>query len=300
MSDVPRWLSQIMQEERLPSSFVGNAMGYYVPLAKKIQQWQREKGGVLVVGVNGAQGTGKSTMSKVLATALQEECGCCCAVISIDDIYQTKAVRAELAQQIHPLLATRGVPGTHDTTLGMQVIQDLMAGKLVPVPSFDKASDDRRPESEWTVPSEAVDVILFEGWCIGAVAEPPEALPKAINVLEEKEDADGAWRGFVNERLQSEYVDLFALLDRLVMIKAPDFECVHHWRGEQEDKLRASKASEVGADLSGLMSVEQLERFIMHYERLTRWMFDEMPGRADVLFELSAEHIIESGTGLSS
>lgn len=301
MSDPLPWLKKIIEDEHLPTSFEEKARDYYLPLTQQIVHWASLEEEPLVVGVNGAQGTGKSTLSKVLAVALEQEFGIRVAVISIDDIYHTKSRRLELGEQIHPLLVTRGVPGTHDTNLGMHVISELKARRPVCIPSFDKSTDDRRPQDEWENCSEPVDVILFEGWCIGALPQQMETLAHPMNSLEQTEDADARWRTYVNQQLAGDYVPLFGLLDRLVILKAPDFECVHHWRGEQEQKLRASLMAQFGntEHAAGLMNEQQLARFIMHYERLTRWMFDEMPERADVLFELAEDHSMAKAQGLT-
>lgn len=300
MSDTLPWLQQIIGEEHLPASFEGLVKAHYLPLAQQMVHWSAQQDRPLIVGVNGAQGTGKSTLSKIVAVALEQEFGIRAAVISIDDIYHTKATRIDLASKVHPLLNTRGVPGTHDTDLGIQLLRDLQARIPVMIPSFDKSTDDRRPTHDWVDCSSPVDVILFEGWCIGAIAQEAEALARPMNRLEEIEDADGRWRSYVNDQLEGPYVQLFDFLDRLVILKAPDFECVHHWRGEQERKLRESLLASHGdlTKAAGLMNEQELARFIMHYERLTRWMFSEMPERADVIFELSADHSIAQARGL--
>ena len=294
MFNSPNWLQTIITEEHLPASFEALAIAHYLPLAEQIIQWKNHQKTPLVVGINGAQGTGKSTLSKVVSVALEQEHQCQTAVVSIDDLYHTKATRAELAQTVHPLMTTRGVPGTHDTNLGIQLLLDLKAGKKVPIPSFDKSTDDRRPESDWIIPPEPVDVIIFEGWCIGAIAQETAKLDHPINQLEKADDPDARWRSYVNAQLSGVYSELFAYLDRLVMLKAPDFECVHEWRSEQERKLHASiQKKNIHPDqASGLMTEDQITRFIMHYERLTRWMFSEMPQRADILFKLTKNHTI--------
>lgn len=300
MSDSLLWLQKIIEEEHLPASFDGLVREYYWPLAQQIAHWSVQQDNPLIVGVNGAQGTGKSTLSKVVAAALEQELGIRAAVISIDDIYHTKAKRMELAAKVHPLLATRGVPGTHDTDLGIKLLSDLKASVPTRIPSFDKSTDDRRPIQEWIECSSPVDVILFEGWCIGAIAQEAGALEQPMNRLEETDDGDARWRSYVNDQLEGPYVRLFDFLNRLVILKAPDFECVHHWRGEQEGKLRDFLLAKHGdlSQASGLMNDQELARFIMHYERLTRWMFSEMPNRADVVFELSADHSIAQARGL--
>jgi D-glycerate 3-kinase len=239
--------------------------------------------------VNGAQGTGKSTLSMVLALALEHDHQLSSAIISIDDIYLTKEERVLLSETVHPLFKTRGVPGTHDVSMGVELIQKLKNKEAVQLPVFEKAMDDRAAEEKWISCDTPFDIIILEGWCVGAIAQQPEALTTPCNSLEESEDSDAAWRTYANEQLAGPYRELFQLIDKLVMLKAPDFECVYQWRSTQEEKLRLRTAD---SDGHSIMDDAQLKRFIMHYERLTRWMFEEMPARADCLLELNHDHHI--------
>ena len=198
----------------------------------------------------------------------------------------------DLGDTVHPLLVTRGVPGTHDVDLGLKVINDLKEGCLpVAIPSFDKAADDRRAEDQWDVIAEPVDVIIFEGWCIGTMPQESAELEVIINDLERDEDSDSRWREYVNDALSGGYRELFGLIDKLIMLKAPSMECILNWRTEQEGKLRARMTS--ADDQSGIMNDAQIKRFIMHYERLTRWMLSEMPERADIVIKLNKDHGVE-------
>jgi D-glycerate 3-kinase len=237
----------------------------------------------LVLGLCGAQGSGKSTLAEALAEDLAST-GLDSAVLSLDDLYLTRAERELLARQDHPLLMTRGPPGTHDTRLGMQVLDALSAGTPVRLPRFAKAKDDRCDPSAWPEVAGKCDVVLFEGWCVGALAQSAQALEEPVNDLETSEDSEGRWRRFVNEALAGPYQHLFARIDRLVLLQAPGFDVVMEWRLEQEEELRASSG-----DSPGVMSREQVARFIQHYERITRHILDEMPGRADLVVRLDKE-----------
>lgn len=228
-----------------------------------------------VIGICGPQGSGKSTGAKALA-ALLEAKGLRAAILSLDDLYRTKAERARLAAEVHPLFATRGPPGTHDVALGLATIAALRGGGPTKLPSFDKRADDRVPESEWPI-VEAIDVLLFEGWCIGAQPEGEAALATPVNALEAKEDGEGIWRRAVNAALAGDYPPLWATLDHLALLRAPDFATVVRWRQEQEAK---------GARA---MSPEQVARFCRHYERVTRHIDAEMPARADAVFALDGD-----------
>lgn len=293
-------IEQFMTQERLPPEFAETAHDYYVPLSDYIAARRRSASGTLIVGVNGAQGTGKSTLSLLLKRLLQAQ-HLECVVISIDDLYLTRGQRLRLSEQVHPLLKTRGVPGTHDLNLGLELIAALEGAtgdSLVAIPHFDKAQDERSPSQYWQVHSGAVDVILLEGWCVGA--RPSTLAGSPINALERDHDADGAWRRYIEAQLV-DYQRLFAQLDVLVMLKAPSMECIIAWRTLQEQKLAAkvqaaAQASdspvEAGAPNRGIMNEAELLWFIMHYERLTRSMLETMPQHADVLFNLDAEHRI--------
>lgn len=237
----------------------------------------------VLIGLCGAQGSGKSTAAAQVQAALDAS-GVACAILSLDDFYRTAADRLHLARTVHPLLRTRGVPGTHDVALAMRTFDRLMAGEAIALPRFDKARDDRAPESAWPIAPPGVRVILFEGWCVGAVAENAAALRDPVNELEAMEDADGVWRGFVNDQLAGVYQPLFARLDRLILLRAPGFEVVRAWRGQQEEDLRAATGQG--------MSATEIDRFIQHYERLTRHILVEMPGRADLTIHLDTQRKI--------
>lgn len=237
-----------------------------------------------ILGICGAQGSGKSTLAEALAGRLRET-GLRVAVLSLDDLYLTKAERLALAGTVHPLLATRGVPGTHDVGMGLAVLDRLAGTQPILLPRFDKATDDRAPDGTWI--DGPVDVVLFEGWCIGATAQEPAALNEPVNDLERMQDSDGRWRRHVNAALAGDYQRLFKRIDALVLLAAPDFTIVRDWRIEQEEGLRRSLQA-AGRPADGTMSRQQIATFIQFYERLTRHILSEMPDRADLTLRLDA------------
>jgi D-glycerate 3-kinase len=279
------WLDGFMAREHLPPGFAETVRAVCEPLAGRIAGAARGTG--FTVGICGTQASGKSTLTAVIARLLEGR-GLSVAVLSLDDLYLTRAERRRLAAEVHPLFATRGVPGTHDVALGERVLDALKGAGEVALPSFDKAADDRRPSADWPGVRAPVDVILFEGWCVGARSQPPAALVQPLNALERDEDAHGVWRAYANTALAGDYQTLFARLDLFVLLQAPSFEVVLDWRREQERKLRERLARD-GAGSSNAMSDEAVARFIAHYERITRWILEEAPGRADVVVRLDAE-----------
>lgn len=262
----------------------------YLPLAAWIAH--RHQDGPLIVGVNGAQGSGKSTLCALLQLVLEVGFGLRVVTLSLDDLYLTQAERVRLSQSVHPLLITRGVPGTHDVALGLNLLSALKRGESRSIPAFDKAQDDRRPMEFWPRFEGPADVILFDGWCVGAHPQQDADLMAPMNTLEEEADPDGTWRSYVNARLKGDYAQLFNLLDILIMLKVPSFERVFVWRSLQEQRL----AESVGAQSKAarcLMGPAELQRFILHFERLTRAMLAEMPSRADLTLFLGEDHQVD-------
>ena len=247
-----------------------------------------------MVGLCGAQGSGKSTVAGAAARRLNAE-GLSCTVLALDDLYLTKAERQALAGGVHPLLATRGPPGTHDVGLALSTLADLRAGRPTRIPRFDKLADDRAGPHEWRQVDAPPRIVIFEGWCVGARPQSASDLSQPVNALEAEEDRDGAWRRFVNDRLAGDYAALFASLDRLVFLRAPGFEVVRGWRAEQE----AHAVGLAGGAASG-MDGPAMDRFISHYERLTRWMLEDLPRHAGLVIDLDADRRVLAATRLAS
>ena len=283
---MPDWIDAFLRREQLPATYRHTIDAALVPLAGAIERRARLADHMLLVGLCGAQGSGKSTAAAALVNLLARE-DLPAAALSIDDFYLPRAARRELARTVHPLLATRGVPGTHDVELAQAVIDQLALPGEVLLPSFDKARDDRHPHRQWLPATGPLRVVILEGWCVGARAQSAAQLAAPVNALERDEDAEGIWRRHVNDALAGPYRALFDRLSMLVLLQAPSFEVVQAWRGEQERKLRA-RLQRAGADASRLMDEAGIARFIAHYERVSRHILAEMPARADHVISLSS------------
>lgn len=281
---------RLLESLSLPETLARHLCTVYWPMAQLLAGRMSAQSELVVLGFNGAQGTGKSTAAQILARLLGAQ-GWRVCTLSIDDLYLSRAEREQLAAEVHPLLATRGVPGTHDLALGERLLAQLRAADPeteTAIPRFNKAVDDRRPQQEWTRYIGRPDLVIFEGWCVGARPQPASMLSTPCNSLERQEDPDASWRSYVNQQLAA-YQTLFSQLDLLAMLKAPSFHQVYEWRALQERGL-AEAMSEVERAASRLMSPGELVRFISHYERLTRWMLTEMPSRADIVLNLDSSH----------
>ena len=285
-------LDTLIRSQALPAAYRQMVDRIHRPAAERIAAARRAAGRPIVAGLCGSQGSGKSTMALFLKTLLEER-GLKAAILSLDDLYLTLPERERLAREVHPLLKTRGVPGTHDVGLGLALIDILGDGPAeVSMPRFDKAEDTRAPAATWPRVASPVDVILFEGWCVGALPQDEAALTQPVNALERDEDPDGAWRRYVNDQLGGDYAKLFGRIDILAMLQAPGFDAVFGWRSLQEKKL-AEKVRRDGLAGAAIMDAAQIRRFLMFYQRLTEWILEEMTGRADILMPLDEDHRID-------
>jgi D-glycerate 3-kinase len=237
--------------------------------------------GARILGVSGLQGTGKSTLAAQLAAAAARR-GLEAVAVSLDDFYLDRDARLQLAREVHPLLSTRGPPGTHDVALACATLDRLRAGEAVRVPAFDKLGDRRAPAAHWR-DVRGADLVVFEGWCLGAPAEDAGALAAPINALEREEDPDGHWRRWCNEALARDYPPLWQRIDRLLFLQPPGFDVVPAWRWQQEQALLARDPAGTGMSRAGV------ERFVQHYERVSRQALRTLPALADRVLTLDAE-----------
>lgn len=277
----------LIAEMQLPADFQQIVESIYMPLTSHILDSKSNE--PLFISINGAQGTGKSTLTYFLKKLIEAESGLSVAEISLDDFYATRAEREKLAKSVHPLLQTRGVPGTHDVKLMENTLSMLLEGDACTIPRFNKAMDDRFDKHQWTSCKNNIDIVLFEGWCNQSPAQSADELLSPINELEEADDPEGAWRHYANEQLIDYHDKIFNYADMSIMLKAPDFEKIFEWRSLQEEKLKQNTQAN---DQSHIMSTEKLKRFIQHYERITRHTLQHLPTSADIVIPVAADHSI--------
>ncbi|EAQ98332.1 hypothetical protein [Congregibacter litoralis] len=290
------WQQRFLEAHRLQASYLDTARRYFDPLARMLGDRQAQRGASLKVALNGSQGSGKSTLGDYLCAILKEDFGLSAVALSLDDFYLTRAERAVLAENVHPLLQTRGAPGTHDVDLLRRTLDTLGQPSALPVriPRFDKSADDRALPEDYSTCQAPVDVIILEGWCLGARSEASSRLVKPMNALERDEDPSGFWRNYSNEQLRIFYEPFYDELDFWVMLQAPGFDQVLRWRSEQEQKLRDA----VRGQGAGLMDDGALLRFVQHFERCTRQCLRDLPGSVDVLFKMDEDRRIVAVRGL--
>ncbi len=287
-------LSSYISQNNLGKGFYATALNWYIPLAERVVLHQNNAKRPILIGINGCQGSGKSTLTGLLVELISFLFNKRVVGFSIDDFYLSKAKRQELGSQKHPLLATRGAPGTHDTQLLKNCIESLLrpeSNKPVNIPQFNKSIDDLYPQDKWLCVDEAVDIIILEGWCVGTRPQSAPELIKPVNELEESKDPTGIWRHYCNDKLTTEYLSIFNRIDYLIMLKAPSFSQVYQWRLEQEHKLIESLA-ESGLDQSqsankiATMSDLEVKIFIQFYQRLTEHSLTNLPAKCDSILYL--------------
>jgi len=269
---------------------LGQLKNFYLPICKKINREYAKNKKTKIIGLTGGQGTGKSTISKILKIVLKEVYNLETVIFSIDDFYKTRKERKIMAKRISPLFLTRGVPGTHDAKMLFNCIKNLKKNKFkkMMVPKFDKSKDDRSPKSKWLAVKKKPNIVVFEGWCVGVAPKKKKDLVIPVNKLEEQKDKKKIWRKTVNKELQSKYQQIFSLIDKLIFLKVPSFKYVFKWRLLQEKKLRVNSKGHK------IMSNEQIKNFIMYYERITKNMLKILPHKANIVINIDKSHRLKS------
>ena len=262
----------------------------YIPISFWIENKYKKKGETLILGFSGGQGSGKTTVTGILKIILKKFFKRRIHVSSIDDFYKTLEDRNKISNKIHPLLKTRGVPGTHDINLVKNFFNIIRKKKFkkIKLPKFEKAMDNRLEKKYWFNIKQKPEIVILEGWCVGARPQSNSLIKRPINILEKYEDKDLKWRKYVNEKLKKEYKKLFVMIDHLIFMKIPNFKVVFKWRLLQEKKLKKKSYSN-----KKIMSYNEIKRFIMFYERITLQMMKDLSKSASVLMLLKKNHDIK-------
>ena len=262
----------------------------YIPIAFWINNKFKKKGKTLFLGLSASQGSGKTTVAGILKIILKTFFKRNVCVISIDDFYKTLNDRNKMAEKKHPLFKTRGVPGTHDIDLIKSFFISIKKKKFkkATLPKFNKSIDDRLKKKYWYKINQRPEIVLLEGWCVGAKAESASSLNKPVNTLEKYEDQYLVWRKFVNEKLKKEYKKLFSMIDYYIFMKVPNFKIVFEWRMLQEKKLKRKFYYK-----KKIMTYSGIKRFIMFYQRITLQMVKELSKSASIVMLLKKNHEIK-------
>jgi|TARA_B110000238_G_C16083646_1_gene420609 D-glycerate 3-kinase len=284
-----KYLSFLATQEVQSEPFhdkLGQLNKFYLPICENIYKDYKKNNKIKIIGLTGGQGAGKSTITQIIKLILEKKFNLNVVYFSIDDFYKTASERLKLSKKIHQLFKTRGVPGTHDTDLIKKTFLNLRKKNFKPliIPRFDKSRDERFPKKKWQKIKKQPQIIIFEGWCVGAKAQEKKYIQKPINILEKKQDASLVWRSKVNYELKNDYKKIFKKINKLIFLKVPNFECVYKWRLLQEKKLQLTSRGKK------IMSPTQVRKFIMYYERITKQMLADLTTKAYVVLYLDKKH----------
>ena len=289
------WQLRFLARNQLPATYWAKAVVDYAPLITSLAQHLVNEDLPWVLGINGCQGSGKSTLAELVRSIMVHEHQLSTVVLSLDDFYLTQQQRSDLAKARHPLLARRGVPGTHDVDLALTTLHKLMrmneTTEAVSIPRFNKLHDDRHSHGQ--VIQTPPRLIIFEGWCMGATPQTPQQLIEPINALEEDLDSDGIWRSYVNDQLAGDYQRLFAQVDEWAMLQAPNFDCVFQWRLEQEKKLIQAHNLLNEPAPAATMSESNVRDFVAYFQRITEHCLATLPPHINHLYLLNQQRDIQ-------
>ena len=247
----------------------------------------------LIIGLAGGQGTGKTTITSIITIILKKYFKLDVFKISIDDFYKTIKQRTLLSKNKHPLLMTRGVPGTHDIDIMLNFFKRIKVKnfKILKLPKFNKGVDDRCKQSLWYKIQSKPDVVILEGWCVGARSQNSKELKKPVNSLEKTHDQNFKWRQYVNYQLKTKYKKLFNQLDYILFLKAKNFSLLRRWRLKQEKKLWLKSKNKKNLKI---MNKSEVKNFMDTYQRITQQMFKDMPKYSSIVMNLNNSHQIKN------
>ena len=265
---------------------------FLIPISFWIAK-KADKRKTLLIGLAGGQGSGKTTISSILTLILKKYFKLNVFKVSIDDFYKTRKERKALSINKHSLLMTRGAPGTHDIDLILKFFHKINSKNFrnFEVPKFNKAIDDRCKKSLWYKIKSKPDVVIFEGWCVGAKAQTAKQLKRPINSLERVYDQGIKWRSYVNGQLKTKYKTLFKQLDGLLYLKAKNFNILRNWRLKQERKLWLQTKNKKNLKI---MNSRDVVNFMQTYQRITQQMFKDAVKNSSIIMSLNNNHQIQS------
>lgn len=204
-------------------------------------------------------------------------------ILGLDDFYLSKASRLELSNTVHPLCATRGVPGTHDIarlTSTLSALHNADADTTTQIPVFSKADDDLLPMADWPIFVGRPDVIFVEGWCLGAksawvhdfISDRPRSAWEAAH------DPDQIWRQW-SIAANAPYEGIWDRLDYLIFLQQENFDCVIDARWRQEENNFAKTGRRL------FITRDEVAEFCAHYKSWTEAIMACLPEHADVTIE---------------
>ncbi|RHZ79425.1 hypothetical protein Glove_146g35 [Diversispora epigaea] len=229
----------------------------------------------LIVGINGPQGCGKTTLVENVSKYLKDTNNLSVVSCSIDDFYLTYKDQKKLSQKNlgNLLLEHRGEPGTHDIPLGTRTLKNLCIThenfykKLelginpselneVLIPVYDKSLNngrgDRIEKENWIKVKPPFNIILFEGWLLGYKHLCKDQLELVYRKAQNSSSSSSSkllshplsHLSIINENLKNYEKEWYPFLDLFIHIDTKDINYVYQWRLEQERKISLGMTDE--------------------------------------------------------
>lgn len=228
--------------------------------------------------ISGSQGIGKTSYMNLIEQVGLKFFNKRILNLSLDHFYLDKKERKRLSLDVHPLLITRGVPGTHDIKLLQSIINQFKKSKYpLELPIFNKLEDKRKKITKKI--TKKCDILILEGWCVSCTPISNNYLYKNINLIEKKFDKNKKWRNYYNKQLKTKYFKLFNLFNYNIFFKTSSFSNVLKWRIRQEKLLKKINRNRISSGMSN----NEIMNFIQYYEKITRWMLNTMPSLANIV-----------------
>lgn len=233
----------------------------------------------IVFGVSGPQGSGKTYLAEHLCLEINERYpNLECIKFSMDDLYLTNSEQKQLTRRAiadgNKLLQGRGLPGTHDVRLGLDILGKLSRGEVTEIPVYDKGFAAGEGDRVSCVPvTKKADVIIFEGWFNGYA--PLDEDQVRIKYLTSDLDTSTLPKHklyqvqSVNEALLM-YTAIWSYFDYFIFIDT-DIANVHRWRLEQEHAM----VSKTGSGMTDLQVRDFVDRYLPVYELYYRQLCDK-------------------------
>ncbi len=243
-----------------------------IPLADRIAEVHNK--GTTIVGLQGGQGTGKTTIVNFLKNELKKR-GYKVQSFSIDDFYKSLAERKKLSSNFPEntfYQISRGLPGTHRYKQLLATLKKIKTGKPFKIPFFDKSLHKGRGDitKKTKKVSSKQDIVILEGWCVGIPYVSSENLRKIckknkinLHKLDPKLKYHLEVLKFVKQ-----YQILWNYLDYMVMLKPSSIKVHQEWRSLQERRLRKSKG--------GGMNIKEIKGFVEPYLPFTYLCYDKI------------------------
>ncbi|MBD1824463.1 glycerate kinase [Cyanobacteria bacterium FACHB-DQ100] len=271
---------ELCTELKLPPA-IDTLWNLWLPLAMQIAGW-KPSNRALIQGFLGGQGTGKTTLTQML-TVILSQLGLRAVSWSIDDLYLPYVDRIALRTR-DPRMVRRGPPGTHDVQLGIEILTQFQQGQFpIALPRFDKSAFGGEGDRTQPQMIDHADIVLFEGWFVGV--RPIESEFRIAPIVTED---DRQFARDMNRQLRN-YVPLWELLDRLIVLYVPDYQLSKQWRKQAEHQM-------VAQGKPG-MSDAEIDQFVEYFwkalhPKLFITPMVEQSRDVDLVLEIGAEHTV--------